>query len=224
MVTVKFFASLKDKAGASELQIAFSGGTVADLLQRVADACPALAEMLSSGSLMISVNHEFVRQIAHVGDGDEVALMPPFSGGSEAPGQVRIQREPFSLEREISRLKQASTAIGALVTFIGTTRDLSKGKRVAKLEFEHYPGMAEKKLREIRDRAIREFGVIDISIIHRVGTLPVGEDIVLIAVAAGHRDEAFTACRFCIDELKRITPIWKKETTPEGEVWVEEHP
>jgi molybdopterin synthase catalytic subunit len=101
---------------------------------------------------------------------------------------------------------------------------MSKGKQVALLEFEHYPGMAEKKLAEIRDRAIREFGLIDITIVHRVGTLPVGENIVLIAVASGHRDEAFRACRFCIDELKRITPIWKKETTPEGEVWVEEHP
>ncbi len=70
----------------------------------------------------------------------------------------------------------------------------------------------------------REYGVIEVTIIHRIGTLPVGENIVLIAVAAGHRDEAFKACRFCIDELKRITPIWKKETTPEGEVWVEEHP
>ncbi len=97
-------------------------------------------------------------------------------------------------------------------------------RQVAKLEFEHYPGMAEKILREIRERAIREFGVIDVSIIHRIGTLPIGENIVLIAVAAVHRDEAFKACRFCIDELKRITPIWKKETTLEGEVWVEEHP
>ncbi len=95
---------------------------------------------------------------------------------------------------------------------------------MARLDFEHYPGMAEKKLGEIRERAIREFGVIDATIIHRIGTMPVGENIVLIVVAAAHRDEAFRACRFCIDELKRITPIWKKETTPEGEVWVEEHP
>jgi molybdopterin synthase catalytic subunit len=84
--------------------------------------------------------------------------------------------------------------------------------------------MAEKKLSEIRDRAIREYGAIDATIIHRVGMMPVGEDIVLILVASMHRDEAFKACRFCIDELKRITPIWKKETSQEGEVWVEEHP
>ena len=137
---------------------------------------------------------------------------------------VRIQKEPFSLDDEVTRLKKSSSSIGAIVTFLGTTRDISKGKQVAKLDFEHYPGMAEKKLAEIRERAIREYGLIDATIIHRVGTLPVGENIVLIVAAAGHRDEAFKACRFCIDELKRITPIWKKETTPEGETWVEEHP
>jgi molybdopterin synthase catalytic subunit len=84
--------------------------------------------------------------------------------------------------------------------------------------------MAEKQLAEIRERAMSELGAIDVTIIHRVGTIPVGEDIVLIAAASSHRDEAFTACRFCIDELKRITPIWKRETTSDGEVWVEEHP
>lgn len=137
---------------------------------------------------------------------------------------VRIQRGPFSLDEEVARLKKSSPSIGAIVTFLGTTRDISRGKAVTKLEFEHYPGMAEKKLEEIRQQAIRDYGVIDAVIIHRIGVLPVGEDIVLIAVAAGHRDEAFRACRFCIDELKRITPIWKKETSEEGEVWVEEHP
>lgn len=139
-------------------------------------------------------------------------------------GTVRVQRGPFSIDEEVTGLKKSSTSIGAVVTFLGTTRDISRGKGVSKLDFEHYPGMAEKKLGEIRERALREYGVIDVTIIHRVGTLPVGEDIVLIAVAAGHRDEAFKACRFCIDELKRITPIWKLETTSEGEVWVEEHP
>ncbi|OGW19024.1 MAG: molybdopterin biosynthesis protein MoeE [Nitrospirae bacterium GWC2_57_13] len=137
---------------------------------------------------------------------------------------VRIQKEPFSIDDEIAKIKKTSPSIGAVVSFLGTTRDLSRGKKVSRLEFEHYPGMAEKKLGEIRLRAIRDFGVIDAAILHRVGVLPVGENIVLILVAAGHRDEAFRACRFCIDELKRITPIWKKETTQEGEVWVEEHP
>ncbi len=225
MITVKLFAILKDKAGRNELQMNGGPATVADLLQAVAAAYPALSDIIARGRIMVSVNREFAQRDAPVKDGDEVALMPPFSGGGMAPVQrVRIQREPFDVDQEIERIKKTSTSIGAVVTFLGTTRDISKEKQVARLEFEHYPGMAEKKLGEIREQAIRDYGVIDAGIVHRVGTLPVGENIVLIVVAAGHRDEAFRACRFCIDELKRITPIWKRETTPDGEVWVEEHP
>jgi molybdopterin synthase catalytic subunit len=224
MITVKLFAILKDKAGRDELLINAGPSTVSELLKQIAAEYPVLKDMLSAGRVMVSVNHEFVKQGSRVQDGDEVALMPPFSGGDESHSNIRVQKEPFSLDREMERLKQSSSSIGAIVTFVGTTRDISQGKQVAKLEFEHYPGMAEKKLAEIRERAIRDFGVIEVTIIHRIGTLPVGENIVLIAVASEHRDEAFRACRFCIDELKRITPIWKKETTPDGEVWVEEHP
>lgn len=222
MIIVKLFAIMKDRVGRDELKMNAANGTVEDLLRKVAQEYPALSDVLASGRIVVSVNQELVKLDARVKDGDEVALMPPFSGG--AGGRVRVQNEPFSFDQEISRLKESSSAIGGIVTFLGTTRDLSRGKTVSKLEFEHYPGMAEKKLSGIRERAIREYGVIDVTIIHRVGTLPVGENIVLIAVAAVHRDEAFRACRFCIDELKRVTPIWKKETTPDGEVWVEEHP
>jgi MoaD family protein len=224
MIIVKLFAILKDKAGAGELKIPGSPETVSELLRQISKGYPALSDILSHGGILISVNHEFVKSDALIKDGDEVALMPPFSGGSEGQKNIRIQAAPFSIDQETEQLKKASTSIGAIVTFLGTTRDISQGRQVAKLEFEHYPGMAEKKLAEIRKRAIEDFGVIDVAIIHRIGTIPVGENIVLIAVASGHRDEAFKACRFCIDELKRITPIWKKETTPEGEVWVEEHP
>jgi molybdopterin synthase catalytic subunit/molybdopterin converting factor small subunit len=224
MIVVKLFAMLKDKAGTGELTVPGNPETVSDLLRVIAKGYPALSFVLSHGGILISVNHEFVKKDALIKDGDEVALMPPFSGGSDARKKVRIQAAPFSLDQETEQLKQSSTAIGAVVTFLGTTRDISQGRRVVELEFEHYPGMADKKLTEIRKRAIEDFGVIDVAIIHRIGTIPVGENIVLIAVASGHRDEAFKACRFCIDELKRITPIWKKETTPEGETWVEEHP
>ncbi len=224
MITIKLFAVLKDRAGRDELQVAFKNGTVGNLLMQASKDYPALSDLLSPAKLMVAVNQEFVKQDAPVRDGDEVALMPPFSGGDAQAGHVRIQTEPFSLYTEVERLQASSSSIGAVVTFIGTTRDLSRGKQVSKLEFEHYPGMAEKKLAEIRQRAITDYGVIDVTIVHRVGTLPVGENIVLIVVAGAHRDEAFRGCSFCIDELKRITPIWKKETSPDGEVWVEEHP
>lgn len=224
MITVKLFAILKDRAGISEMSLDIRQGTISGLLEQVMRECPVLSGLLSSDRVLIALNQELVKGDALVKPGDEVALMPPFSGGAGLAGMVRIQQEPFSLDEETERIKRSSTSIGGIVTFLGTTRDISRSTAVAKLDFEHYPGMAEMKLSEIRDRAINEFGVIDATIIHRVGTLPVGENIVLIVVASQHRDEAFRACRFCIDELKRITPIWKKETTPDGEVWVEDHP
>ncbi len=224
MITIRLFATLKDRAGKDELKLELPSLMVSDLLGQVSRMYPGLSDLVKPGRIVISVNQEFVKGDAMVKNGDEVALMPPFSGGSDSRGSVRIQTEPFSVEQEIELLKRSSSSIGGMVTFLGTTRDLSRNKKVAKLDFEHYPGMAEKKLSEIRMQAVQKYGVIDATIIHRTGTIPVGDNIVLIVVAASHRDEAFKACRFCIDELKRITPIWKKESTPDGEVWVEEHP
>jgi molybdopterin synthase catalytic subunit/molybdopterin converting factor small subunit len=224
MITVKLFAMLRDKAGISEIILADRPATVGDLMERVGERCPGIKDILACGRILVSLNQEFVKQDAVLNDGDEVGLMPPFSGGQDRQGMVRIQEGPFSLDAEIARIKKTSSAIGGIVTFLGTTRDVSRGGSVAMLEFEHYPGMAEKKLAEIRERAINDLGVIDVTIIHRIGTMPVGENIVLIVAAAEHRDEAFNACRFCIDELKRRTPLWKKETPPDGVVWVEEHP
>ena len=137
---------------------------------------------------------------------------------------VRVQREDFSVEKEIARVKSVSKRIGGIVTFLGTVRDFSRGKNVEKLEFEYYPGMAEKKLEEIRQIAKQKFDVIEVLVVHRYGELSVGDNIVLIVAAAEHRAQAFEACRFVIDELKKHVPIWKKEHTTEGEVWVEEHP
>ncbi len=140
------------------------------------------------------------------------------------PNRIRIQEEDFGIEEETVKLKECSKRIGGIVTFLGTARDFSKGQEIHKIDFDHYPGMAEKRLAEIRDRALKEYDIIEVTLIHRVGEISIGENIVLIIVGAEHRKDAFNACSWCIDELKRITPIWKKETTPEGVVWVEEHP
>ncbi len=137
---------------------------------------------------------------------------------------IKVQREDFSIEEEIKKVKAKSRRIGGIVTFLGTVRDFSRGKEVKKLVFEHYPGMAEKKLVELREKALEKFDVIEVSIIHRFGEIGIGENIVLIIVGAEHRKDAFEACKFCIDELKKIVPIWKKEITTEGEIWIEEHP
>ena len=137
---------------------------------------------------------------------------------------VRVQRENFSVDQEIDRVRAQSTRIGGIATFLGTARDWSKGREVSSITFEHYEGMAQKKLREIRERALQDFDVLEVLILHRYGTIDIGENIVLIVVGAEHRADAFQACKWCIDELKKITPIWKLEQTPQGEQWVEEHP
>ena len=139
-------------------------------------------------------------------------------------GLVRVQRENFSVDAEIDRIRSRSTRIGGISVFLGTARDRSKGRDVSSITFEHYEGMAQKKLREIRERALKDFDVIEVLIVHRYGAIDIGENIVLIIVGAEHRADAFKACKWTIDELKQITPIWKLEQTPEGEVWVEEHP
>ncbi len=137
---------------------------------------------------------------------------------------VRVQREDFSIDEELRRVRARSKRIGGLAIFLGTARDRSKGKDVDGITFEHYEGMAQKKLREIRERALKDFGIIELLILHRYGEIGIGDNIVLIIAGAEHRAEAFQACKWAIDELKQITPIWKLEHTPEGEVWVEEHP
>jgi molybdopterin synthase catalytic subunit len=137
---------------------------------------------------------------------------------------VRIQRDNFSIDAEIDRVRSRSKRIGGIAVFLGTARDRSKGRDVESLTFEHYEGMAQRKLREIRERTLKDFDVIETLILHRYGDIGIGENIVLIVVGAEHRADAFRACKWAIDELKQITPIWKREQTPEGEVWVEEHP
>jgi len=137
---------------------------------------------------------------------------------------VRVQRDDFSVDAEIDRVRGRSKHIGGISIFLGTARNRSKGRDVVSITFEHYEGMAQRKLREIRERAMKDFDVIEVVILHRYGEIRIGDNIVLIVVGAEHRAEAFRACEWAIDELKRITPIWKLEYTPEGEVWVEEHP
>ena len=138
--------------------------------------------------------------------------------------KVRIQKEDFVVTDEIEFMKKSSRNIGGIVTFLGTGRELSKGETISELNFEHYPEMAEKKLGEIREKAIKDFGIIDMSVIHRIGNMDIGENIVLIVACGEHRAEAFKACEWAIAELKRTTPIWKRETTTKGEVWVQDTP
>jgi len=235
MVAVKLFGLVKSLAeNRSELTLSLDEGRcVKDLIGRLAARYPQIGELVHKKKVLVSVNQEIAHEDTEIKDGDEVALLPPFAGGAAmTPGGgsagedllVRVQRENFSLDEELDRVRRRSTRIGGVAMFLGTARDRSKGHDVSSITFEHYEGMAQKKLREIRERALKDFDVLEVLILHRYGEIGIGENIVLIIVGAEHRADAFRACRWCIDELKQITPIWKREQTPEGEVWVEEHP
>jgi molybdopterin synthase catalytic subunit len=134
---------------------------------------------------------------------------------------VRVQTEDFDLSTEVAQLRRHSPKVGAVVTFIGTVRDLNEGEQVAEMELEHYPGMTEKALQDIVDQAKSRWEIFDALVIHRVGPMKPLEQIVLVAVTSAHRGEAFDACEFIIDYLKTQAPFWKKEQTPSGARWVD---
>ena len=207
-----------------------NGSRVKDLVGVFETGFPAIGELIQKKKVLVSVNQEIAHEDTTIQDGDEIALLPPFAGGTHMDHAgddaqfVRVQREDFSVDAEINRVRGRSKRIGGIATFLGIARDRSKGRDVDSITFEHYEGMAQKKLREIRERALKDFDIIEVAILHRYGEIGIGENIVLIVVGAEHRAEAFRACKWAIDELKQITPIWKLEHTPEGEVWVEEHP
>jgi molybdopterin synthase catalytic subunit len=226
MITIKLFGLIKTLAdNRTELAVALNGGQrVHDLVATLDAQYPKIGELIRQKRVLISVNQDIAHGETEIRDGDEVALLPPFAGGSDDAMLVRVQRENFSVDAEIDRVRARSRRVGGISIFLGTARDHSKGHDVSSITFEHYEGMAQKKLREIRERALKQFDVLEVVILHRYGEIGIGENIVLIVVGAEHRADAFKACRWCIDELKQITPIWKLEHTPAGEIWVEEHP
>jgi molybdopterin synthase catalytic subunit/molybdopterin converting factor small subunit len=206
-----------------------NGSRVKDLISGLESGYPAIGELIQKKKVLVSVNQEIAHEETSISDSDEIALLPPFAGGgpSDQPADemlVRVQREGFSVDAEINRVRGKSKRIGGISIFLGTARDRSRGREVDSITFEHYEGMAQTKLREIRERALKDFDIIEVAILHRYGEIGIGDNIVLIVVGAEHRAEAFRACQWAISELKRITPIWKLEHTPQGEVWVEEHP
>ena len=135
-----------------------------------------------------------------------------------------IQSADFSVEAEVAKIKAISNRIGGIVTFLGTARDFSNGHSVVNLTFEHYARMADQAMRKICESALERFNILAVTMIHRVGVIGIGENIVLIVVGAEHRQDAFTACAWCIDEIKKTVPIWKREATPDGQIWVSERP
>ncbi len=134
---------------------------------------------------------------------------------------VRIQTEDFDLSQEVKQLRVGDARVGAVASFVGTVRDRNDGSEVAAMTLEHYPGMTEKSLEEIIEKAKARWDIFDVLIIHRVGPLNIEDQIVLTAVTSAHRGEAFAACEYVMDYLKTLAPFWKKEDTPEGARWVD---
>jgi molybdopterin synthase catalytic subunit len=160
-----------------------------------------------------------VKRTIKLRDGDEVALIPPISGGRSSFIDVRITKKKIVIEDAVASVQGEGT--GAVVVFIGRVRSPSKGRKIVALEYDVYERMAVGALRAIADEACDEFGVVGLSIVHRVGRVRSGETVLAIAVSSVHRDEAFKASRYVIEELKERVPIWKKEIYDDGEEWVE---
>ena len=137
---------------------------------------------------------------------------------------VRLQQEDFSQDEEVCALRASSKRMGGIATFIGCARDFSEGREVARISFDAYGSMALAEMNKLRDEAIKKFDLLDARIVHRVGVVGAGEQIVFIAAGAEHRAPALQACHWLIDELKQRVPIWKQEVTPQGDEWVTTHP
>lgn len=218
LIRVLFFGVLKEMAGiASDSLELPKGATLADALRHYESRIPRLKELLPS--VAVSVNREYAVQDVALSEGDEVALLPPVSGG--APN-ASIVRDRIDTQAVLQDLKAASD--GAAVVFEGIVRDNTRGRRTLYLEYEGYEPMALKTMEELVTDAKSRFKVREILVVHRLGRLEIGETSVLIVVASAHRGPAFDACRWVIDMLKKIVPIWKKEFFEDGAVWADGEP
>lgn len=216
-LTVRLYAVCRDRAQADRVAVDLpaEGVTIEGLKALLGQAVPALLPLLPL--VRVAVNQEFATPGARVKDGDEVALIPPVSGGS-GQGPFRLSDRP--IRAETVEVAVASPEAGAVVTFVGTVRARTGDHQVVALEYEAYEGMAERFLRKIGAEVVEKWPGARVAIEHRVGRLEVGEVSVTIAVACPHRAAAFEACRHAIERLKVDVPIWKKEVRTDGSVWV----
>jgi MoaE-MoaD fusion protein len=204
-VKVRLFAGLRERAGYSEREL----GDVA----RVADVWPALDLGDEPEGLLYAVNREYAAADRELADGDEVALIPPVSGGS-----FRVTEGPLSLAAVVDEVTDESA--GAVATFLGTVRRESRGRTVLYLEYEAYAEMAEDVMAQIAGDLEQRYDLWAVAIHHRVGRVEIGEPSVAIAVSAPHRQDALAACKDAIDTLKQTVPLWKKEVYEGGEEWL----
>ena len=222
-VNIRYFAIVREALGRSEESRELPESTAAsDLLDSLIAEAPRIGGMRRS--LMLMVNQEYVDADYVLQDGDEFVLVPPVSGGEikEAGRLFRVTTEP--LDPRETEAVVTSPDTGAVVTFTGAVRDHARGQSVTALDYEAYAPAAEKMLARIGNEIRERWGLERIAIVHRTGLLTVGEASVVISISSAHRDAAFDACRYAIERLKEIVPIWKKEFYQDGETWVEAKP
>ena len=203
-VRVRLFAGLRERAGWSQREIEAAS---------VAEIWPALELGAEPAGLLYAGNRKYAPREAPLADGDEVAVIPPVSGGA-----FLLSDEPLSLDRAIGEVR--SDAAGAIATFTGTTRKESRGRAVSYLDYEAYEGMAEDVMAEIASELQSRYDLCAVAIHHRVGRVEIGDTSVVIAVSAPHRQDALAACKDAIDTLKQQVPLWKKEVYEGGEEWI----
>jgi molybdopterin converting factor subunit 1 len=218
-VLVRLFASYREAAGVGQIDLELpAGAKVKDAIFKILRDHPLLAE---GRQVVIARNREYVTADEPLADGDEVALIPPVSGGAMTVAPIMVSAEALSVDDAIAAVR--ATGFGGVVVFLGTVRDRSRGKRVTHLEYEAYTEMAEAKMRAIAQRLEAAHAPLRLIMHHRVGDLAIGDIAVIVAAGAPHRDAAFAAARAAIDELKTVVPIWKKEHSDDGAVWIEDH-
>ena len=203
-VRVRLFAGLRERAGWSEREIEAA---------TLADVWPALGLGEEPAGLLYAVNKRYADRETALADGDEVALIPPVSGGA-----FRLSDQPLDPGAVIREV--ADPRAGGIATFIGTTRVESRGRTVHYLDYEAYEGMAEQVMAEIATELKERYEILEIAIHHRTGRVEIGEASVVIAVSAKHRQDALAACKDAIDTLKDRVPLWKKEAYEGGEEWI----
>ena len=219
-VNVRLFAGLHDLLGERLVTLELSeGATVADLREQLGRQYPVVFPFLST--LVCAVDEEYVPPDHLLREGDDVALIPPVSGGDD--GVFRVTSAPLDPQELVEAVRKDES--GAVVLLYGVARNQSEGRRVRALEYDAYPAMAEKKLREVADEVRARWPISGIGVLHRTGRLAVGETSLLVAVSAAHRQEAFEACHYAVDRIKQVVPIWKKEIWEDGDgAWVAGHP
>ncbi len=224
LVRVLFFGRLKDIVGrAEETAEVADGARLEELFAGYGERYPELTAF--RGSVVASINQAFADWQSKLSSGDEVAFLPPVSGGAQSStavaegDMVRLIREKIDTNAIVAALKAPED--GAVLAFEGIVRNHSKGQRTLYLEYEGYEAMALAKLRELATSMHAQFSIDRVALVHRLGRLEIGETSVLVAVTSAHRAAAFEACRFGIDTLKRTVPIWKKEYFEGGAVWAE---